>query len=109
MSMRLGNWVAVFAVATLAAQEPDGAALYRQHCRACHGAKGVPAERMTTFYPGLKTLADPAFLAKTSADSIAAVVRHGAGKFMRPFADKLSPAEMMAVAKFVKTLGGNAP
>ncbi len=89
-----------------AAQEPDGATLYRENCRSCHGAKGVPAQRMLSVYPKLKTLADSAFLAARSTDSIVAVIRHGAGRDMKPFAEKLSNEEMTALAKFVKTLAG---
>lgn len=88
-----------------AAPEPDGAVLYRQQCRSCHGARGVPPARIVTLYPTLKTLADSARQAQLTADSIVAVLRHGKGKDMKPFADRLSPAEMAAVAKFVKTFG----
>lgn len=94
---------------TAAAQEPDGAALYRQHCRTCHGTKGTPTQRMIGLYPDLKTLADSAFLAHRSVDSITAVIRRGAGHDMKPFADKMTPEEMAAVARFVKTLAPSAP
>ena len=40
------------------AQQPDGAALYKQNCRSCHGAQGVPTPRMATLYPKMKSLAD---------------------------------------------------
>jgi cytochrome c oxidase cbb3-type subunit III len=112
--MRWTNWAALVAGAILAlgwsassaaAQEPDGAALYRQNCRSCHGGTGVPPARMITLYPTLKTLADSAFLRGRSVDSIAAVIRRGAGKEMKPFADRLSPAEIRAIATFVKALG----
>ena len=87
-----------------AAQEPDGAALYRQNCRSCHGGTGVAPARMVALYPTLKTLADSAFLRGRSVDSIAAVIRRGAGKDMKPFADRLSSQEILAIARFVKTL-----
>jgi mono/diheme cytochrome c family protein len=83
--------------------EPDAAALYKQHCRSCHGAKGVPPARMVTLYPELKTLADSAEQAKMTEASIVAVMQRGKGKDMKSFTDKLSPAEMAAVAKYVKT------
>lgn len=99
------------ALSTLAAPQaaaqapaPDGAALYRQHCRTCHGARGTPTERMKGLYPGLKALADSALLAGLSVDSIVTVLRKGAGRDMKPFADKLTAEEMTAVAQFVKTL-----
>jgi mono/diheme cytochrome c family protein len=86
------------------ATEPDGAALYRQNCRSCHGLKGVPPARMLTLYPTLKTLADSTEQAHLTEASIVAVLQHGKGKDMKSFADRLSPAEITAVAKFVKSL-----
>jgi cytochrome c oxidase cbb3-type subunit 3 len=114
MKMRLLTLIAALAcsagvaAAQTPAAEPDGAALYRQHCRSCHGARGVAPERMRSVYPTLKTLADSAYLARTPVDSIVAVLQHGKGKDMKSFADRLSPAEMRAVATFVKSLGGGS-
>lgn len=84
-------------------QQPDGAALYQQHCRSCHGAQGVPTQRMLTLYPKLKSLADSAYLASLSTDSIMALTRDGVGA-MKPYKDKLSAVQIAAVAQFVKTL-----
>ena len=89
--------------------EPDGAALYREHCKSCHGAKGVPPARMQSLYPTLKTLADSAEQTHLTEAAILNVLQHGKGKDMKPFAAKMSPAEMAAVAKFVKTLSNPAP
>lgn len=88
-----------------ASQAPDGAALYRQHCRTCHGARGTPTQRMIGLYPDLRTLADTTLLAGLSVDSIVTVIRKGKGRDMKPLADKMTPEEMTAVAQFVKTLG----
>jgi mono/diheme cytochrome c family protein len=88
--------------------EPDGAALYRQHCKSCHGAKGVPPARMVTVYPTLKTLADSAEQAHLTEAAIVTVLQHGKGKDMKSFADRMSAAEIAAVAKFVKTLANPA-
>jgi mono/diheme cytochrome c family protein len=93
-----------FGPSNAVAQAPDGAALYRQNCRSCHGLKGVPPQRMVAIYPGLKAINDSAFLRTRSVDSIVSVLRHGAGRDMKPFAGRLSPEEMAAVAKFVKNL-----
>lgn len=100
---------AAAAQAAAASAEPDGAALYRQDCKSCHGAKGVPPARMLTVYPTLKTLADSAEQARLTEQAIIAVLQHGKGKDMKPFADKLTAAEMAAVAKYVKTLASPAP
>jgi dihydro-heme d1 dehydrogenase len=113
MNLRFGKWGMLMAammmaltlgVVTAAAQEPDGAALYRQHCRACHGAKGVPPQRMLTLYPELKTLADSGAFAKLPKDSIVAALRKGKGTRMRSFADVLSADQMEAMAKYIRTL-----
>ena len=91
-------------VTRAAAQQPDGAALYRQQCRTCHGAKGVPAERMQMLYPELKALADSGAFSKLPADSIIAAMRHGKGTHMKSFGDALSAEQMAAIAKYVKSL-----
>jgi len=115
--MSHAKWAALVAGAILAvswgasraaAQEPDGAVLYRQNCRSCHGGTGVAPARMVTLYPTLKTLADSAFLRGRSVDSIAAVIRRGAGRDMKPFADRLSSQEILAIAQFVKTLANKS-
>lgn len=89
------------------AQAPDGAALYRQNCRTCHGLKGIPPRSMMTVYPNLKAIGDSAFLRTRSVDSIVAVLRHGAGRDMKSFANRLSPEEITAVARFVKSLASD--
>jgi mono/diheme cytochrome c family protein len=108
-ALALSSVASVAAAQEPAATEPDGAALYRQQCRSCHGARGVPPARMLTLYPTLKTLADSTRQAHLTTDSIVAVLRHGKGKDMKSFTDKLTPAEMLAVARFIKTLGTAAP
>ena len=85
------------------AQQPDGAALYKQHYRSCHGALGVPTARMATLYPKMKSLADSAYLASLSTDSIVTVTRDGIGD-MKPYKDKMSADQIAAVARYVKTL-----
>lgn len=113
MNMRSGKWEALIVAtilavtlgaATAAAQDPDGAALYRQQCRACHGVKGVTPPRMLTLYPELKTLVDSGAFAKLPKDSILAVMRHGKGTHMKSFAAALTAQQMEAVAKFIKSL-----
>ena len=86
-----------------AAQTPDGATVYRQHCRTCHGSTGKPAARMLGLYPKLPTLSDSAFMAGISTDSIVKVLKAGLGD-MKSFTGKLSDAEMTSVAEYVKTL-----
>jgi mono/diheme cytochrome c family protein len=108
---RLLGCAAVFAFAapTLAAQAPppDGAALYREHCKECHGAAGRPTKTALGKYKDIKVF-DAAFLAARSDDSVLAVLKHGVkdGKEMKSFKEKLTPEEMVAVAKYVRTRFG---
>ena len=78
------------ATRTLAAQAPDGAALYREHCKECHGSAGRPPKQARDKYKDVKTL-DAAFLASRSDDSLLTVLKRGAkdGKEMKPLEEKL--------------------
>ena len=91
-----------------AAQAPDGQALYRQHCRTCHGAKGTPPAAMVGVYPALSSFADPRFAQKHSEAQVVAVLEKG-GKDMPPFRERLSKEEIAAVATYVRKLGTPSP
>ena len=93
---------------TVSAQAADGQALYKENCRTCHGADGHPTKRALGQYPKIPTF-DAAFFTARSEDSVVAVLKHGAGKDMKSFKDKLSPEEMLAVARYARTLAGAAP
>ena len=88
------------------APPPDGEALYRENCRACHGPSGVPPQRMVAIYKELAPL-DSAFLALRSEDSVVAVLRDGIGK-MKGYKDRLTPEQIVAIAKYVATLPSRA-
>lgn len=97
------------AAPTLAAQGPDGAALYREHCKECHGAAGRPTKTAVGKYKDIKTF-DAAFFTARSDDSLLTVLKHGAkdGKEMKSFKDKMSAEEMAAVVKYVRTRFGGS-
>jgi mono/diheme cytochrome c family protein len=97
------------AAPTLAAQEADGAALYREHCKECHGAAGRPPKRAQEKYKDVKAL-DAAFLADRSDDSLLVVLKRGVkdGKEMKSFKEKMTPDEMAAVVKYVRTRFGES-
>lgn len=104
---RLAGIVAAGAVVMLAtgarspaAQEPDGAALYTQHCKKCHGATGTPTARMLEMYTTLKPLTE---MKGVSADSIVTLLVVGT-ETMKPYTDKLTAAEMKAVAEYTLIL-----
>ena len=64
----------------------------------------MPAGENREKYPKIKALNDAAFLAGLSDDSILTVLKKGKGKDMKSWTDKLNPAEMVAVVKYVRTL-----
>jgi mono/diheme cytochrome c family protein len=88
------------------AQAPDGKALYEENCRKCHGVRGTPPKTMKEKFPKIATF-DDVFITKRSDDSVVKVLMKGVGKAddMKSFKDKLTPDEMMAVAKYVRELG----
>ena len=100
--------VSLLAVGRLGAQAADGQSIYREVCRVCHGPAGKPNQRTVGLYKTIPTF-DASFFATRSQDSIVAVLNHGAGKDMKPFKGKLSPAEIAAVAQYLRaTFGGAA-
>ena len=103
-SVSIAAVLLVFAAGAARAQAPDGAALYRQHCRSCHGANGVPPERAREQYEHIATLSDSLFQARRSDDSLMAVLRRGVGRDMKSFSAKMTADEMHAVVAFLRTL-----
>ncbi len=91
---------------SLAAQEPagpapDGKALYEQHCRRCHGATGTPSERMVEMYATLKPFSQ---MTGVSADSVVTLLVAGGTEGMKSYKDKLTAAELKAVADYTLAL-----
>ena len=85
-------------------QGPDGRMLYLKNCRQCHSASGMPSSETKAKYSKIKALNDSAFLASMSDDSVLTIMKKGAGKDMKPFADRMNNDEMVAVLKYVRTL-----
>ena len=90
------------------AQGPDGKAIFEANCKKCHGPLGVPTKDAKDLYPKVATFADPKFLASHTVDSIVKVLTHGKGEDMKSLKLKLTPAEMVAVATYVRTLAPKA-
>lgn len=78
-----------------AVRAEDAAALYTAKCKLCHGAdgKGSPV--------GIKMGTKDLTVTKLSEAEIAKTIEDGRGK-MTPFKGKLEPAQIQAVAKYVK-------
>lgn len=95
---RRRNSLALFmavALAAPAAAEPDAAALYREHCAACHGA-----DRLGGTGPALL----PEAFGRLTREQAAEVIAHGRPATQMPgFADVLAPAEIEALVAHVFT------
>jgi mono/diheme cytochrome c family protein len=90
--------VVVALAAPVLAEGPDGKALFDARCAACHGKDGV-AKSMAK---GSANFNDQAWQKAHNADAIAKIVTEGRNK-MPKFAEKLQPAEIKAVADYIKT------
>jgi|GEM_PF-1299947 len=107
----LGAATAVAVVALLAftstsarAEGVDAAALWAKNCKLCHGADGKKVnEKM-----GVKDLTSPekkATLTRAKAiDSMKVGVKVGDKEVMKPYAEKLSAAEIEALADYTMAL-----
>lgn len=85
----------IFIAVPAAAAEPDAAALYRQHCAACHGA-----DRLGGMGPALL----PENLGRLRQREAERVIGHGRPATQMPgFAGQLSPAELRSLTRFIYT------
>jgi mono/diheme cytochrome c family protein len=85
------------------AQAADGKAVYQENCKKCHGVIGTPPVTMKTKFPKIVTF-DAKFIATRSDDSVVKILTKGKSEDMVSFKDKMTPAEMAAVAKYVREL-----
>ncbi len=76
----------------------SGEAIYKANCQSCHGATGTPSAGMAKLL-GVK----PAAEYKTGAAEEFNSVKNGKNK-MKPFAGKLSDAEIKAAIEYFRTL-----
>jgi len=100
--VRLGVVVVVVGLlgaAALAADAPDGKALYESKCAMCHGKDGVAKSTGK----GAPNFNDPKFQETHTVAAIEMVIADGKGK-MKGLKDKLTPEQISAVAAHVKTL-----
>lgn len=93
-------FAAAAVVSTAGAQSTDAKAVYDANCKKCHGVAGIPSKAMIARSPKLAAF-DAAFFAKRSDDSVVKVLTKGKDK-MPSYKNKMTPAEMTAVAKYVR-------
>lgn len=87
------------------ATRPDAAQtkkMYEQNCARCHGADGRGQTKLGELYEA-PDLTDGKRLARTGDKRLAAVIAQGKGG-MPSFSKKLSPVEIAALVKYVRTL-----
>ncbi|MEC3764298.1 cytochrome D1 domain-containing protein [Cupriavidus sp. SS-3] len=97
------RWLAVLALACLApaAAAADPAALYGQHCAACHGA-----DRLGAMGPALL----PESLERLRTGELDAVLRDGRAATQMPaFGATLAAPELQALARWLRTAPAAAP
>ncbi len=85
-------------------QDDKGKALYREHCKLCHGVSGTPPKLMVKRFAKIPDLSHPAFFSTRSDDSLMVVLQKGTGVSMKSFSEKLSTDEMHAIVKYLRTL-----
>jgi mono/diheme cytochrome c family protein len=86
----------VLAAAATAADKVPVAEVYKTHCQACHMADGnSPLEPMN--------FADGIWKHGSTPAAVAGIIANGApDTAMKPFKDKLTPAEIRALAAYVR-------
>lgn len=99
----LGILTTALSLGTPRHQAPDGKALFDAHCRKCHGPTGKPSAAMKKLLPELPVW-DAPFFAQRSEEQIVEVITNGKGKNMKPMRDLLKPDEVLAIAKYIRTL-----
>jgi cytochrome c oxidase cbb3-type subunit 3 len=83
-----------------AADQPDGADLFKHKCSMCHGAEGKG-------YPQLKTpdFTDPKWQEGITDEQITETIKNGKkGTPMPPFAEKLKEEEIQALVAHIRSL-----
>lgn len=81
--------------------QSGGEAIYKANCASCHGSAGTPSPGIAKMM-GVKAVSDPD-IKKLSVDDEIASVKNGKGK-MKPFAGKLTDAQIKDVVTYFKTL-----
>lgn len=93
----------------VAGGQADGKAIFAEICARCHGRDGTPEESLARLL-GVRNLRDPAFQAGISdADLRMRITLGSANRRMPAFEGVLDPAQIDAVAAYVRTLPARSP
>src|SRR5450759_2873645 len=96
-----------FAAAATRQPEPTGKAPYEENCRKCHGVRGIPPKAIKAKYPKIATF-NEGFFDKRSGDSVVTILTKGKNQDMTSFKGKLSVAQMVAVAAYIRSFDEKA-
>jgi mono/diheme cytochrome c family protein len=80
----------------------EGKALFMRACGVCHGIDGT-GNAMRAVMPKIGDLTSPELHTRMSDDQMLATISNGKDK-MPPFQNALTPDQMKAVVKYVRTL-----
>lgn len=83
------------------ADKVDARGLFFENCASCHGKNGR-AHTFHGWFVGAQNFANLEWQVATTDDQIVSAIKSGPG-LMPAFADKLSPSEIDALAKYVRT------
>lgn len=90
------------------AEQPDVKAVYLKRCKNCHGEDGRAQTRMGRKHD-IKSFADPEWQRQTTDEEIRKAIADGVPDTkMKGYKDKLKPAEIDALARYVRELGKSA-
>ena len=111
MTIRRLVLAAAVTVALPAFAEPDAAALWKQHCKGCHGDTGKADTKNGKKYK-VDDITTAAWQDKHKDDEIKKVITDGMPKDskhefkekMKSFKEKMSAEEIDAVVKYIRTL-----
>lgn len=80
---------------------PDGAALFQMACSRCHGPEGRGDGPLALKFGPVPDLLEASLPARYPRLQLEEMLRYGRGK-MPPHRDRMSPAELSAVAGYVE-------
>lgn len=111
ISILSAGLLASLALPTAVSAQQSAAENWSSHCKSCHGPDGTGATAMGRRLK-LKDYSEPAVNDSFSDEDIVTAIRDGVtvdGKTrMKPFAEKLSEAEMQELVAFVRGLKKSA-
>lgn len=90
------------AAAPAQAEAPDGGQVFMRACAACHGPEGT-GEQMRRIIPTIADLTKAEVQQRVDDKAMAELIAKGKGK-MPPFEGALTPEQIQAVIKHVRTL-----